>query len=136
MESRHVKLTGIKATSLAMFEGVFGLILGIGVALMAWLGGTVGYTQSTNSLLQGMILGMGVGLLTLIVVPIIYFVAGWVLGWIHGLVFNLVAGAMGGIEVATASAEPETEAAIEGRPVARRAEPTFGETINGRHRDQ
>lgn len=135
MNERHVSLTSVKPTTFAFFVGMMGAVIGVIVALAAWLSGTIAYTDATNSLLQGLLLGLGVGFLTLIFLPMIYFAVGWLVGQVQGVVINMALNWMGGLEVGTrASDDSEVMPAQSTAPTARKPEPTFGETI-GRRRD-
>jgi hypothetical protein len=134
MDKKEVRITSIKPSTLAMFEGVFGLIVGLVVSIAYWIRATIGFTQSTNSLLQGLMLGLGAGILAVIALAIIYFITGWIVGYIQGVVFNIVASWMGGIEFGTRQVdEYGSPAASTSGQSSRRAEPSFGETINRRH---
>jgi hypothetical protein len=136
MNEKQVSLTSVKPTTVAFFVGMMGAVVGVIVALAAWLSGTIAYTDATNSLLQGLLLGMGVGFLTLIFLPMIYFAVGWLVGLVQGVVINMALNWMGGLEVGTRSAD-DTQAVPAQRTTGtatRKAEPTFGETI-GRRRD-
>jgi hypothetical protein len=133
MDKREVRIVGVNVGSIAMFEGLFLGLIGFVVALAAWLGLTYHYTVATNSLLRGMLWGLAPGLGALILDTIIYFVAGLILGLIHGGLFNLVTSWMGGIGVATRDASTEAAMPTPSQQTAtRRAEPTFGETVNTR----
>ena len=74
-----IKITGVKASTIATFEGTLGAILGLGVAIINSLDRTVNLAEQTNSVLAGL-----------------YF------GYIHGWIFNVVIGQSGGIEFDTA----------------------------------
>ncbi len=91
------KVTGVKSSTVAMFEGVFAAILGLGVAILYSLQSTITYTQETERLLGGMVFGVSVGIISMIVVPLVYFAIGWVIGYFHGFIFNVVAENSGGI---------------------------------------
>jgi hypothetical protein len=136
MNEKNVSLTSVKPTTFAFFVGTMGAVLGVIVAIAAWLQGTVAYTAATDSLLQGLLLGLGAGFLALIFLPMIYFAIGWLAGFVQGVVINLALNAMGGLEVGTrASDDSEALPAQRSTQTAtRKAEPTFGETI-GRRRD-
>lgn len=135
-QRREVRITSVKATTLAMFEGAFAALIGFAVAVAAWIGLTAHYTAATNSLLKGMLFGLAPGLLAVIVDTVIYFAAGWIVGLVHGWLFNVVSGMMRGIVVGTRTEEevPEVPVAATARP--RRAEPTFGETVGNRRIDR
>ncbi len=91
------KVTGVKSSSIAMFEGTFAGILGLGVAILWSLRTTVDYTAATNSLLEGMVFGLAAGIVSVMVLPFVYFAFGWIIGYVHGFVFNVVAESSGGI---------------------------------------
>lgn len=98
-KSSTKKLTGLRAGSVAMFEGTFAAIVGLGVAILYSLSNTVELAKSTSSVLTGLAFGVTTGVVAIIVVPLVYFALGWVVGYVHGFVFNLVAGASGGIDL-------------------------------------
>jgi hypothetical protein len=135
MNERTVSLTSIKPTSVALFVGAIGAILGLAIAFAAWISATIGYTNATNSLLQGLLLGMGAGLLTLIFVPAIYFAVGWLIGWIYGAVMDMALRSMGGLAIGTRSEDAAVAPATRSSATARRAEPTFGETVDSSRDD-
>lgn len=92
-------ITGVKASSIAMFEGTFAFALGLVIAILRSLETTVKIADSTNSVLTGLAFGITAGIVSIIVVPFIYFGIGWVVGYIHGWVFNLIVANSGGIGV-------------------------------------
>ena len=98
-KSSTKKLTGLKASSVAMFEGTFAAIVGLGVAVLYSLAGTIELAKSTSSVLTGMAFGLTAGVVAIVVVPLVYFALGWVVGYVHGFVFNVVAGTSGGIDL-------------------------------------
>ena len=85
------RITGVKSSTLALFEGVFGSIIGLGIAIMYSLNTTVEYTEQTDSVFRGLAFGATAGIVSIIVLPLIYFAFGWVIGYIHGFVINVVA---------------------------------------------
>lgn len=93
------KLTGLRAGSIAMFEGTFAALVGLSIAILYSLAGTIELTQATSSVLTGLAFGLTAGVVALVVVPLVYFAIGWVIGYLHGFIFNVVAGASGGIEL-------------------------------------
>jgi nitroreductase len=131
MNERNIRLTGVKPTSVGLFVGTLGALFGLVVAIAAWISSTIGYTNSTNSLLQGLLLGFGAGVLTLFIAPAIYFAVGWVIGWVDGFFIDWALSSMGGIAVGTRVEEPLTAEAgqVAGRPAT-----TFGETIDSTRR--
>jgi hypothetical protein len=135
MNEKQISVTSLKPTTFAFFIGMTGAVLGVIVAIAAWLRGTIAYTAATDSLLQGLLLGLGVGFLTLIFLPMIYFAIGWLVGFLEGIVINLALNWMGGLELGTRTHdEPEVAQQRVQQGTTRKAEPTFGETI-GRRRD-
>ena len=134
---REVRVTGVRATTLAMFEGLFAAVIGFLVSVAAWIGLTAHYTAATNSLLKGLLFGLAPGLLAVFVTTIIYFAVGWIVGIVHGWLFNVVSGWMTGIVVGTRLEDVPDEPEVPAAPVRqRRAEPTFGETVGGRRIDR
>ena len=93
------KVTGVRASSIAMFEGTFAALVGLAVAILYALSGTIELAQSTNSVLSGLVFGMAAGIVAVIVIPLVYFAIGWVIGYLHGFIFNYVVGASGGIDL-------------------------------------
>ena len=85
------RITGIKSSTLALFEGVLGSIIGLGIAIMFSLNTTIDYTEQTDSVFRGLAFGATAGIVSIIVLPLIYFAFGWVIGYIHGFIFNVVA---------------------------------------------
>lgn len=99
--AKTITVTGVKASTIALFEGTFALAVGLVVAIMYSLGSTIGVAQSTNSVLLGLSFGLATGVISLIVVPIVYFAIGWLVGYVNGWLFNVVISASGGIDVHT-----------------------------------
>lgn len=93
------KVTGVKSSTLAMFEGVFAGTLGLVVAVLWSLRNTVEYTQATDSVLEGMVFGLAAGIVSILVLPFVYFAFGWLIGYVHGFIFNVVAESSGGVVV-------------------------------------
>jgi hypothetical protein len=131
MNQKEVRLNGIRPTSVAMFEGTFGAVLGLAVAILYLLRGTVVYTQATDSLLQGLLLGLTVGAFSIIVLPVVYFIIGWVFGIVNGFVFNLILQASGGLRLDMGNNVTEEMPAA---AAPRRNEPAFGEQIDRKPR--
>jgi len=98
-KNTYKKITSVKASSIAMFEGTFAAIVGLLVAVMLSLNSTVEIAANTDSTLRGLSFGLATGIVSIIVVPFIYFGLGWIVGYLHGLVFNAVAQTSGGIEL-------------------------------------
>jgi hypothetical protein len=131
MNQKEVRLNGLSPTSVAMFEGVFGAILGLVVAVMYLIGGTIAYSDATNSLLQGLLLGMGLGAFALLIYPMLYFAIGWLIGIVHGFFINLVLQSSGGLALGVQTDADEDEAA---EYTPSKAAPAFGERIERRPR--
>lgn len=93
------KITAVKASTIAMFEGTLASAIGFVVAVMYSLNTTVSIAESTNSTLKGLSFGLATGIVTIIVLPLIYFGLGWIIGYLHGWLFNAVAASSGGIEL-------------------------------------
>lgn len=96
-KKNNTRVTGVKSSTLAMFFGAFGAILGLGIAILYSLRATVEYTQQTESLLAGLAFGATAGIVSIIVLPFVYFAFGWVIGYINGFIFNVVAESSDGI---------------------------------------
>ena len=99
--SKNLKVIGIKSSTLANFEGSFGAIIGLGIAIIHSLNTTVDVASETQSVLSGLAFGLAAGLVSVIVLPLIYFGLGWIVGYIHGFIFNVVAETSGGLVVKT-----------------------------------
>ncbi len=93
------KVTGVKPTTVAMFEGVFSALVGIVIAILFAISQTVEATESTHSVLAGLTFGVASGAVAILVVPLVYFGLGWLIGLVHGFIFNVVLGSSGGIAV-------------------------------------
>jgi hypothetical protein len=91
------RVVGIKSSSLAMFEGAFGAVIGLGIAILYSLRSTVEVAQATDSLLSGLVFGLAAGALSIIVIPFVYFGIGWIVGYLHGFVFNVISETSGGL---------------------------------------
>lgn len=100
-KKNNVRITGVKASTVAMFEGVFASIIGLGIAIMFSLNATIDYTEATDSVLRGLAFGATAGIVSIIVLPLVYFALGWVVGYIHGFIFNVVSESSEGIVVRT-----------------------------------
>jgi uncharacterized protein YybS (DUF2232 family) len=96
-----LKVTGVRASTVAMFEGTLAAVFGLAVAILFSLGSTVSIAESTNSVLTGFAFGIGAGIVSIIVLPLIYFGIGWIVGYVHGWIFNAVLKTSGGIAVDT-----------------------------------
>ncbi len=93
----NTKVNGVKSSTLAMFEGVFGAALGLGIAALWSLRTTVEYTRATDGLLEGLVFGLAAGIVSILVLPFVYFAFGWIIGYVHGFIFNVVDESSGGI---------------------------------------
>ena len=98
-KSSKQRITGVKASSLAMYEGTFAAVLGLGVAIMYSLRNSVEIADSTNSVLAGLTFGLATGIVSILIVPLLYFAFGWIIGLLHGFVFNVISESSGGIVV-------------------------------------
>lgn len=98
-KTSNKRITGVNTGTIAMFEGTFAAILGLGIAIMYSLNATVRFADSTNSVLRGLAFGLTTGIISIIVLPFIYFAFGWLIGLVHGFVFNVVAHSSGGIVI-------------------------------------
>lgn len=96
-KSGNKRLVRLDAKTVALFEGSFAAILGLGVAILHSLRTTVDIAAETESVLSGMAFGLATGIVSIIVLPLIYFGLGWIIGYFHGWVFNVVAETSGGI---------------------------------------
>ena len=136
MEKPEVRISRVGLGPLAMFEGLLAAVLGFVVSVLAWISTATAWTASTEVVLRGLLFGLAPGLGAVILDTIIYFVVGLAIGYVHGALFNLVTGWSGSYEVATKSFGEEEEVSTAAPTRARRAEPTFGETIDQRRRDR
>lgn len=93
------RIVSLKPTSVAMFQGAFAAVVGLGVAIIYSIRATIGLANETNSVLAGMAFGLSVGALSIIVLPLIYFAIGWLVGLVQGWFYNFVLGASGGVVV-------------------------------------
>ncbi|HEY2004037.1 MAG TPA: hypothetical protein VGH44_02885 [Candidatus Saccharimonadia bacterium] len=134
MDKREVRVSRVGLGPLALFEGLLAAVLGFTVSVLAWISTTTSWTASTQTTLRGLLFGLAPGLGAVILDTIIYFVVGLIIGYVHGALFNLVASWMGGAEVATRDYGEDEEVARTAPARMRRAEPTFGETVDNRRR--
>lgn len=128
MEKQEMQFEGVRPSRLALLEGTFGLIAGLVVAILAWMSSTMGFDLNTNTVLLGLMLGLSPGLVTTIAVALLYGVVGLIVGYAHGQVYNLAL-RWGSSEVVNEAADEEPATP---EPAPRRAEPTFGETVDHR----
>lgn len=91
------RIVRLQATSIAMFQGVFAAVIGLGVAILHSLRATVDMANSTESVIAGLTFGLATGVVSIIIVPLLYFALGWLIGLVQGWVYNVVLGASGGI---------------------------------------
>lgn len=93
------KVINVKPTSIAMLQGVFGAIVGLGIAIIFSLNALIEIADSTVSVLGGLALGLSAGALAIVVLPLVYFGIGWVIGLVQGFILNVIIETSGGIEV-------------------------------------
>lgn len=134
MDRREVRISRLGLGPLAMFEGLLAAVLGFVVAVLAWISTATAWTASTEIVLRGLLFGLAPGLGAVILGTIIYFVAGLIIGYVHGGLFNLVTRWMGGAEIATKELDEAEEMQSAAPTRMRRAEPTFGETVDNKRR--
>lgn len=96
-----LKIVGVKANTIALFEGVLGAAIGLVVAVLYALQATVHLTHATSSVLAGLTFGMAAGIVSIIVLPLVYFGIGWLIGYLHAWVFNAIVRESEGIVVYT-----------------------------------
>lgn len=95
------RLTRIKATTLATFQGTFAAIVGLGVAILHSIDSVANVKEATDSVLSGLAFGLATGIVSIIVLPMVYFALGWVIGLIQGWFYNVVLSASGGLVITT-----------------------------------
>lgn len=132
-EDRDVRVSRVNVGTLAVYTGLSAAVIGFVVTILAWISTGVTWAPSVNVVLRGLQFGMTPGLGAVILGTVIYFLAGLVLGYVRGGLFNMVLGSTG-MEVGQKQVEHPERAAT--RPVGRRAEPSFGETIDHRRIDR
>ena len=98
---KPITITGVRASTIALFEATLASAIGLAVAILFGLSATFQLTQETNSILAGLTLGIGAGAAAIILIPLVYFGIGYVIGYLHGWVFNAILGASRGITVYT-----------------------------------
>ena len=101
VEKDILKVVGVKAGTIALFEGVLAGAFGLAIAILHSLKATVSIAQETDRLLTGLTLGVATGIVSIIVIPLIYFAIGWIVGYLHALVFNAIVRETDGIVVYT-----------------------------------
>lgn len=94
---KEVAVVGVKASSVALFEGTLAGAIGLVVALLYALRVSVHLTAETNSVLAGLTFGLGAGIVSVIVLPLVYFALGWFIGYVHAWVFNAIVSETSGI---------------------------------------
>lgn len=99
MAKYNKRIVSIKPSSIAMLQGVFWSVIGLGIAILRSLNTTVEIANSTDSVLAGLTLGIAAGAVSIIVVPMVYFGIGWVLGIVQGYVLNYLIVTSGGIDM-------------------------------------
>ncbi|MDB5178550.1 MAG: hypothetical protein JWN01_493 [Patescibacteria group bacterium] len=126
----------VRPSSLALLEGTLGLIVGLAVGILGWVGAAQGFDLNFDILLRGLMLGMTPGLAAVIALTLVYAALGTLVGYAHGELYNRVAGWTERAHVTDDAAAEEPAAQPKGSRIAgRRGAPTFGETI-GRRRDK
>lgn len=96
-KSTQKRLTHIKETTWATFQGSFLAIIGLGVAILHSIDSVARVAETTDSVLRGMAFGLATGLVSIIVLPLLYFAFGWVIGLVQAWVFNVVLSTSGGV---------------------------------------
>jgi len=149
MEKRQIRVMRISPATLGLFEGAFGLLMGLAIGIGAWISATAGFNLNTGTVLEGLALGMTPGIGAIVALGVIYFALGWVAGVVHGAAFNLLTAWLGGLEVASQALdrdevqEAEALEALEAyeayeqleepevtpMPSGRQGVPAFGESI-------
>ena len=94
-------ITGVRASTIALFEGTFASAVGLVIAILYALRATVSLSAQTGNVLAGLSFGLAAGIVSIILLPLIYFAFGWLIGYVHGWVFNAVLNASNGIVVYT-----------------------------------
>lgn len=97
MKRFNKRVTGVKASTVALFEGFFAGLIGLAVAILFSIANTVELAESTDSVLAGFTFGLAAGAVAIIVTPLIYFGIGWIIGYIHGFIINWLLAESGGI---------------------------------------
>lgn len=98
-KSQAKRVTKLKATSWAAFQGTFWSVIGLGVAILHSINSTTRVADATDSVLRGLAFGLATGIVSIIVVPLVYFAMGWVVGLVQGWAFNVILGASGGLSI-------------------------------------
>lgn len=98
---KSLKVVGVRPSTLAMFEGTFMAVLGLGIAILYSLRATVQIAEATSSVLRGFAFGISAGIVSILVLPLIYFGIGWLIGFVHGWIFDVILHSSGGVEFDT-----------------------------------
>lgn len=96
-KSNQKRITQIKATTWATFQGTLAGVIGLGVAILHSIDSVARVADATDSVFRGLAFGLATGIVSIIVLPLIYFAIGWVVGIVQAWVFNFILGAAGGI---------------------------------------
>jgi predicted membrane-bound spermidine synthase len=100
MVIRHVGVWSVSRLYGAL-SAAMGLLIGACFALVTTLGGMVGSTRDSGSVLTSGGVGAMFGVGAIIIFPLLYGVLGLVGGAIAAALYNLFAGMFGGIELET-----------------------------------
>lgn len=95
----YKRITELKPTSWAIFQGTFAAILGLGVAILHSINSAVVFAEATDRVIGGLAFGLATGVVSILILPLLYFGLGWLIGIIQGWIFNTVLGASGGLVV-------------------------------------
>lgn len=98
-QTTEKRIVGIRPTTVAAFEAVLFGLIGLVTAIAYTVGESVDYTDTTNSLLQGLAFGLATGIVSIVILPLVYALFGYIIGLIHGIIINLVIKASGGVVV-------------------------------------
>jgi hypothetical protein len=100
VEIRRLGVWSVAKVTFLLYA-LIGLIIGLFVALAAFLG-VLGAAAGDSDLGPAELgFGIGGGIVGLVVLPILYGIAGAISGLIFALLYNLVAALVGGIEFDT-----------------------------------
>lgn len=101
----YKRITELKPTSWAIFQGTFASIIGLGVAIIHSINATVAFAEATDRVIGGLAFGLATGIVSILVLPLIYFGFGWLVGIVQGWIFNTILGASGGLVVKVSEEE-------------------------------
>lgn len=135
MDKKEVRIARLNMGTTGLFLGLFAAVMGFGISIVAWIMSSAGSTSVVYAVIRGLTFGFHPGLGALILSTIYYFIGGLVAGYVSASVFNLVASWMGGAEIASRDWS-EAATPMASMPRTRRAEPTFGETVDNRRVDR